>query len=601
MSEQNTPELDQSLPKLDRRDFLKGAAASALGVGAAAALAACTPNEPAPPAEEPPAAGSDAPETPAGSEPVSEGGLDASVLERKWDFETPPAPIADDLIAETISADVVVVGAGTAGLVTACSALDEGLAVVVVSASSKPISRGGSNNAIYSKVMERMGFERQSPEIIQKEMAMNYNHVDQKKWYKYYNNSEEAMNWLIDIMEGAGFETAIERTSNMAEDSLFYCAPAAHGWINDEDNHVGMTQPFVVNTLAQKVLDDGGQIFYKNIGRQLVRGGTANGTSGRVSAVIAEREDGTYAKYEATKAVVLACGDFSANRDLMAKYATPYVSYVADEMYDAEPDYDKEFAFGGLFPGDGHLMGLWAGAAWQKTFPNAPMGGTLNAGTTPNPYQNFWGLLVDRSGERFMNEYCSNILGGIPQAMAAGAESYAIWDTDYSNLPDWYSGQGGYGILEASTPAEIIAMWEQSVETGMYVKADTIEELVSALGLPPETLQTIERYNGFCDSGVDTEFYKRKENLFPVRTAPFYGQKASGTPGMLTILGGLRTNANMQVCDEDDNPLEGLYNVGTMVGDFYAGYYTFQVEGVNYGATCDTFGYITGKYIAANE
>jgi succinate dehydrogenase/fumarate reductase flavoprotein subunit len=446
--------------------------------------------------------------------------------------------------------------------------------------------------------MEREGFPRQDPYFIQKEIAMNYNSVDQKKWYRYYNNSEEAMNWLIDIMEAAGYETAIEHTSGMAEDSLFYCAPAAHGWVNDENKSVGMTQPFVVNTLAQRILDGGGSIYYKNIGRQLVRDGN---NTGRVSAVICERDDGTYAKYTAKKAVVLACGDFSTNRDMMAKYAPQVAFMVSDELYDGPVDYDKEFTFGGLYPGDGHRMGLWVGAAWQKTFPNAPMGGTIGAGTTQNPYQNFWGLLVDRDGKRFMNEYCSNILGGRVQTMQAGGESYAIWDTAYSNLPDWYSGQGGYGILEKSTPEEVVALWEESVKAGNYFKADTIEDLIQQLGLPAQTKDSIERYNQMCESGIDTDFYKRKENLFPVSTPPYYGQKASGTPGLLTILGGLRTNDNMQVCNEADEPIPGLYNVGTMVGDFYAGYYTFQVEGVNYGATCDTFGYLTGRYIAEHE
>jgi succinate dehydrogenase/fumarate reductase flavoprotein subunit len=144
-------------------------------------------------------------------------------------------------------------------------------------------------------------------------------------------------------------------------------------------------------------------------------------------------------------------------------------------------------------------------------------------------------------------------------------------------------------------------MWEESVASGAYVKANTVEELIAALGLPPETKASVDRYNQMCASGADTDFYKRKENLYPVANGPFYGQKASGTPGLLTILGGLRTNDKMQVCDEDDNPLGGLYNVGTMVGDFYAGYYTFQVEGINYGATCLTFGYLTGRHIAANE
>ena len=58
------------------------------------------------------------------------------------------------------------------------------------------------------------------------------------------------------------------------------------------------------------------------------------------------------------------------------------------------------------------------------------------------------------------------------------------------------------------------------------VKADTIEELVEKLGLPKETaIATIERYNGFCEKGVDEDFYKRKELLLPIKTGPFYGIK----------------------------------------------------------------------------
>ena len=69
----------------------------------------------------------------------------------------------------------------------------------------------------------------------------------------------------------------------------------------------------------------------------------------------------------------------------------------------------------------------------------------------------------------------------------------------------------------------------------------------------------------------------------------------------LTVLGGLNTNVNMQVCDAEDKVIPGLYNVGTMVGDMFAGTYTFMIEGANYGMTCVTFGYLTGKYIAENE
>lgn len=581
---------------ISRRDFLKRATVGAAGLTTLGVLGACTnTTTPASSSSLDPTATS-----PAGS---ALGGthMDSGLYGQKWSFEIPPDPITNT--AETIEADVVVVGAGTAGLITAVSALEQGLKVILVSASSIPISRGGSNNAAYSKVMEKAGFSRYSPEMIRKEIAMNYNSVDQKKWYNHYNNSERCMNWLIDIMAEAGYDCAVEENAQIAEDDLYYTAHAAHGFINAENQSVGMTQPFVVNALAARLEENGGKIYYKNIGRQLVRGDTPNGTSGRVTAVICEREDGSCAQYVGKKAVVLATGDFSADREMMTKYCSWLAKYVPDDIYDSEIDYDKEFAINGLYRGDGHKMGLWVGAAWQRTYPNAPMGGTPGApGPSPIIYDTFWGLVLDRDGERFMNEYASSKMAGRTYWLQAGEKAYGIWDKDYIKVSDkWLPSQGGYGIIQSLTPEEVYSRWDASVETGMYVKGDTVEEVIEKLGLPKETaLASIARYNEMCTAGQDTDFYKRSDVLIPIQNGPFYG--ATNNPvDILCILGGLRTNARMQVCDADDNPIPGLYNVGTMIGDFYAGLYTFQMEGVNYGATCITFGKMLGEYIAQNE
>lgn len=63
----------------------------------------------------------------------------ADTATKKWSFEIAPDPITEDKIAETIEADVVVVGCGTSGLMAANSAAEEGLGVVVVSASAAPL------------------------------------------------------------------------------------------------------------------------------------------------------------------------------------------------------------------------------------------------------------------------------------------------------------------------------------------------------------------------------------------------------------------------------------------------------------------------------
>jgi predicted oxidoreductase len=146
-------------------------------------------------------------------------------------------------------------------------------------------------------------------------------------------------------------------------------------------------------------------------------------------------------------------------------------------------------------------------------------------------------------------------------------------------------------------PAQIVSQWEAAVKDGTMFKADTVEAVISKLGLPATTKATVDRYNELAQKGVDEDFYKRKARLIPIDTGAFYGASAVKLT-FLTVLGGLRTNVNLQVCDENDQPIPGLYNIGTMVGDYFNNIYNFMVEGNNLGANCVTFGYLTGQAIA---
>ena len=531
--------------------------------------------------------------------------LTASILDRKWAFEIPPEPIADDQIAETIEADLIVVGAGTSGLVTANSAIDQGLTVVVVSASEGPISRGGSNNAVYSKALERLGHEKADIFNYEKEIFQASTNVDTAKWYKYYNNSEEAMNWAIDIMEAAGYEVGVEVGTPIDPDSLYAIPEVSHGWMSGDVRNPAMGQQFFVDELASRLEELGGAIYYKNVARQLMRGDVPNGTEGRVTAVIASREDGSYAKYVGSKAIVLATGDFSADPDMMAKYCPGYYNYIDPAMYEGEAQYDLPFQYGGLFKGDGQKMGLWVGAAWQRVFPNCVMGAKTTAPGPSLGYATHWGLMVDRNGRRFMNEYAAAPCAAMAVSLQDGGEAFAIWDSAYAYDPGarvMGLGEGPVGEYVEGTPEQTIAAWDEMVESGQYVKGDTLEEVIEQLGLPLEnTMATIERYNEMARNGEDLDFHKRSDVLKEIAKTPFYGHAPGHSPVILTVLGGLRTNVNMQVCDANDNPIPGLYNVGVMVGDVFAGNYSYMICGANYGINCICFGYLTGRYIAENE
>lgn len=334
--------------------------------------------------------------------------------------------------------------------------------------------------------------------------------------------------------------------------------------------------------------------MFSTVGKQLVRGEDNN--SGRVTTLIAQNPDGAYVKYEASKAVVLAAGDFSADKDMMCKYGPWAAQLITDDVYEADVDYDKEFPYGDPLKGDGHKMGLRVCAAWQKT--NAPMQVSAICGPAQNTEQNYIGLLVDRNGERFSNEYSGVTLGFLNNQMQVSNKCYAIWSLDYLDAikDGWYPGFAQYNVTPKMSHEEVITGWSTNVESGMYVKDDTVKEVIETFGLPMEqTMSTVDRYNEMREAGKDTDFYKRPEALFPIKKGPFYGQASSGQM-FLTVLGGLRTNSNMQVCDADDNPIEGLYNVGTMVGDFHSGMYTLQLPGINYGGCRLTLGYLTGRY-----
>lgn len=104
-------------------------------------------------------------------------------------------------------------------------------------------------------------------------------------------------------------------------------------------------------------------------------------------------------------------------------------------------------------------------------------------------------------------------------------------------------------------------------------------------------------YNRYAEQGYDEEYQVNPDILFPIKKAPFYGSKTTGST-FLTVMGGLRTDENLRVCQENDTPIEGLYNVGTMIGDFFAGTYNFGLPGQNLGACCCTLPYLLGRDLA---
>lgn len=573
---------------IDRRAFIKGGlVAGAAGI-TSVALTACAPS-----------AGS-------GSEPSASS--DLMTIEdyqtKKWSFEIAPKPIDESEIGETIESDIVVVGGGMSGMCCACSAACSGADVTVVTASSVPIGRGGSNNAIGSKYQKEMGIEygpQDAAEIVKVEQLINDFNVDTRKWSTWVNNSSEFMDWQIDIMAEAGLKPCLEN-AYVDPDGITSCPPSSHNFWNEETpNGALQGSPQQAKAYSAKILEQGGRIDFKTKAVQLVRD---DNNTGRVSAVIAQKEDGAYVKYLAKKAVVLATGDFSKDREMMARYSPEAYELFKDKISWDNIDYDAGLNYDGLFPGDGHKMALWIGAAWQK---NSTCYCNMHIWPSwPNPegLDSFFGVSMDISGRRFMNEnsniaHVLNAFRHVPKR-----KIFYVWDSRYAEIRDeWNLGTCYKNVngIPPTTPDGMRANWDAAVEAGTMIKADTIEGLLSQWDDidQEKAKETIANWNRYCSQGYDEEFQDNPSILHPIETGPFYGAITDDQAlTFLTVLGGLRTNSDLQVCDKEDNPIEGLYCVGSMVGDFYGSLYSFYIPGLNLGSVCGALPYVLGKQLS---
>ena len=581
---------------VSRRNFLAGAgiAAAAVAGGAASALA----DEAAP------------------AETAAEGSANGTgtiitrdLLENgTWSFMVPPEPVPDDQIAETKTHEIVVVGSGAAGLCCAVAAAEQGADVIVFSAGSKPISRGGSFQAIGTKYQAEHGVE-DSPENrrvqTQIDLVAGCRMMDSRKWMTWENNSAESMDWMIDKMAAKGIECSLAVPYADVDGVLDTPAGEHNFWTAEAPMGVFQGAPLVAQAWADTFTDDfGGTIDYNTVAQYLVRD---DDNTGRVSAVIAQDADGNYIKYEATKAVVLATGDFSKDFDMMARFA-PYAWEHFKDVLTPEVDYDAEMIYTGLMPGTGQKMGLWVGAAWQKTFPNPCAINGAISGPSHCVVDSFWGINLAKDGRRFHNENTNFAFGAYTRMNVKGGTAFAIWDSQYAYTQNVWDTLGstidnvnGDGFLP-KTPEQMLESWDSSAESGSYYKADTIEELLDLLaeqGLDKDAaLESINKYNEYAHNGLDEEFHVNPELLHPIETGPFYAAVTTSST-FLCVMGGLRCDEHCQVLDADDEPIEGLYEVGTMIGDFYAGAYNFAFQGQNLGACCTTFPYLVGRELAA--
>lgn len=565
--------------EVTRRDFIKGAAAGAMGIASIGVLSACFGGNGNNNAAQNTNANSDAN---SGASSNAEGSGSEIVVGNAGDggtpaWMTPPEAIPDSQIVKTLDTEILVLGAGYAGVATACSAAERGVKVTVVEKSERWNGRGGGSGVSDSRLMREMGLSINKEDAQAEWIRTCGSRVNEALVSLFFNRSGDAMDWLLDKADAD--HSTVMIWGGYSKSKMYPDEPGYHMIMGGD--HVAEGDFASVALLYNDSLKAGVEYVFNAPAKQLVKEGE------KVVGAIVETSEG-YVRYNASKGVVIATGDIAADADMVAYYA-PIAQKAVESQYTPV----------GVNTGDGHKMGLWAGAEMQD--------GPFPTMIHPQAYAWFHGpfLFVNNEGKRFFNEATwvqaksLNIM-----AQKSGNVAYSIFDANW--LQDLVKGlpEGGGMFWDSFRPVGMDfdeAAQQEAIdgyiEQGLAFKANTLEELADLIGVNKENfLAEVQHYNELCASGKDTDFHKQAIFLTPVQKAPYYATKVG--PALLQIVGGLSINDKLQCLNKDGVPIEGLYAVGNASGSVYAVDYPINIPGNSHGR-CLTWGYVLGEQFAA--
>ena len=592
-----------------RRNFLSGAALVSAAI-AGAGLAGCAPQSAAPAASSS-SAGETLGATGAANSTVGFDGTGTL----PWLGEAPA--ISDDQVEEELTADVVVVGLGAAGVPAARAAAEAGAKVVCLESSSH-LNSVASDMAIFGgQTQAQWG---RGDGFLDKKMVVNMHmeecshHVSQSIISRYYDESGAALDWFVGASKNLYMapESYAEIPTDAQANYLYpymYPMPETYDYTKEDlpcyPTSVGFSSlATVMADNLQAAVDAGAEVRYSTKGVELILN-----DEGAVAGIYAQAagSDG-YLKITAPS-VILATGDYLGNENMMKFYAPECVENGINIL---SIDLDDEGNYTNV--GEGHKMGAWAGAAIEQW--HAPMihhmGGGAGADGRGVIGNNGY-LWLNLRGKRFMNEDLPGQQLENQVELQPQRKAYQFFDASWPEQLAYFPAAHGVACIyrdeplpeytasglriNVRTPADIDA----AVEEGRCLKADTIDELLGMIeGMDVETAKaSIERYNELARAGEDTDFFKSSQRLFALENGPFYAAEC-GCALTLGNLGGLESDEECRVYNTDRELIPGLYAAGATQGGRFAVQYPISLKGLSCGM-CMVYGKIAGENAAAGK
>lgn len=474
--------------------------------------------------------------------------------------------------AETkiMTADIAVVGCGSAGLAAAVTAAEGGAKVIVV---EKLPMAGGSSNLAEGMFAAESSLQKKNYIPVTKDEAFK-RHMDNTQWRinaplvrAIIDKSPDTIDWLMGM--GVEFEPA----------ALF--PGGAQTWHLVKPHYHGAP---VVKALLERGKKLGVQVLYETPGKKLIFDDKK-----RVKGVLAQDSKGNVIQINA-KAVVLATGGFPNNPEMVQKYT----GNAPNELFAAVP-LNKT--------GDGISMAIEAGAAVEGMAGMMTVAGVVGPGLKPfchlfavtaQPY-----LWVNQDGERFCDEavvYRFTVAGNILLTQK-NKVAYAIFDDATKKyLIENGTDNGSGKIIPVTTKLTNI---DNDIKDAVNANnpnvmvANSIDELSGKMGVDPARLKgTITQYNGYCDKGHDDGFAKDPRYLRPVKQGKFYALRMN--PLLLITLGGVKTTVLTEALTANNQIIPGLYAAGNDLGGLHAEVYDAETTGGTFSFAVNT-GRIAGE------
>jgi fumarate reductase flavoprotein subunit len=460
--------------------------------------------------------------------------------------------------------DVVIIGSG-GGLAAAVAAAEKGAKVIVL---EKRKVFGGNTAlaralmAAESPVQRRLRIDARKEDLFKASMSFSHWKINPEIIRAFINKSGDTIGWL----EGLGVKFQDVPNAYFNQVPRIYHLPEGYG-------------AALTRSLAEKCTQLGVMLMKETPAKKVIVG-KGKGVSG----ILAGTKDGE--KMISTKSVVIATGGYSGNREMLKRYC---------------PDYTDDAHVHGIpLMGDGIIMAGEAGAASEGLGNLLAMGpfytGSLQVGIVSVEANTIW---VNRRGERFADEAThipsesANALGRQP-----GRISFTLFDETIkqSFIHDGIIRGHHRSYPPGTKMVDIDKYLKKDVREGQVKAADSWEEIARWIGADPESLKgTIETYNHSCQREFDEYFYKDRRYLQPFRKPPYYAlmchQAFHGTTG------GIRVNERMEVLDERDQVIPGLFAAGNDTGGWSADTYNYVLTGTAFAYAVNS-GRIAGESAA---